>query len=257
MTDSDGGLHLRRPHMDDFVFEGEETPVLLRPPVVIGLILFFLALVAAYVIAVVFFDVSLDVDAEPFQEWVEDLGWWGPLAYMGLLALSVLIAPIPNAPIFVAAGLVWGPVLGTVYSMGGMALGSIIAFYAARWVGRRHLARLVGHKAAERLDDLAERMGGRLIFWARMLPAVNFDYISFLAGLTSIRFWTFFLYSMLGMLLPTTVAVVAGDGLGKDIRITLFAAGLWVAGIAASAGYFWYRHRRSQSARRLALSEER
>lgn len=257
MTDSDSGLHLRRPHMDDFVFEGEETPLLLRPPIVIGLILVFLAIVAAYAIAVLVFDLSLNIDAEPFQEWVEDLGWWGPLAYMGLLALSVLIAPIPNAPIFVAAGLAWGPVLGTIYSMLGMALGSIIAFYLARWIGRRHLARLVGQKAAERLDDLADRMGGRLIFWARMLPAVNFDYISFLAGLTSIRFWTFFLYSMLGMLLPTTVAVVAGDGLGKDIRITLLAAGLWVAGIAASAGYFWYRHRRSQTARRLALSEER
>jgi uncharacterized membrane protein YdjX (TVP38/TMEM64 family) len=240
--------------MDDFVFEGEETPLLLRPPIAIGLVLFFLALVGGYFAAVAVFDVPLDIDAEPFQDWVEDLGWWGPLAYMGLLALSVLIAPIPNAPIFVAAGLAWGPVLGTVYSMLGMALGSVIAFYVARWLGRKHLPRLVGHKAAERLDDLASRMGGRLVFWARMLPAVNFDYISFLAGLTSIRFFTFFIYSMLGMLIPTTVAVVAGDGLGKDIRITLLAGALWVAGIGASAGYFWYRHRRSQSARKLALS---
>lgn len=243
--------------MDDFVFEGEETPLLLKPQIAIGLVLFFLAIIAAYAVAVFFFDLSLDIDAEPFQEWVEDLGWWGPFAYMGLLALSVLIAPIPNAPIFVAAGLAWGPVLGTIYSMGGMALGSVVAFYIARWAGRKHLPRLVGHKAAERLDQLADRMGGRLIFWARMLPAVNFDYISFLAGLTSIRFWTFFSYSMLGMLLPTTVAVIAGDALGKDIRITLLMGGIWIAGIAASAAYFWYRHRRSQSARRLALSEER
>ncbi|HEX6030630.1 MAG TPA: VTT domain-containing protein, partial [Tepidiformaceae bacterium] len=167
-----------------------------------------------------------------------------------------LFAPIPNAPIFIAAGLAWGPVIGTVYSMLGMALGSVIAFYVARWVGRRHLPRLVGAKAAARLDDLADRMGGRLVFWARMLPAVNFDYISFIAGLTSVRFWTFFLYSMLGMLLPTTVAVIAGDGLGKDFRITLTMGGLWVAGIAASAAFFWYRHRRSQAARRLILSRE-
>ena len=251
-----GEHHLRRPRRDDFVFDGEETPLLLRPVVVGALVAVFMAIIVAYVLAITVFDVSLDIDAEPFQDWVEDLGWWGPVAYIVFLALSVLIAPIPNAPIFVAAGLAWGPVMGTIYSMLGMALGSIIAFYAARWVGRRHLARLVGAKAAGKLDDLADRMGGRLIFWARMLPAVNFDYISFLAGLTSIRFGTFFVYSMFGMLLPTTVAVVAGDGLGKDIRITLFMGGLWVAGIAASAGFFWYRHRRSQSARRMALSEE-
>ena len=53
------------------------------------------------------------------------------------------------------------------------------------------------------------------------------------------------------------VAVIAGDGLGKDIRITLLMGGLWVAGIAASAAFFWYRHKRSQTARRLLLSEER
>jgi uncharacterized membrane protein YdjX (TVP38/TMEM64 family) len=149
--------------MDDFVFEGEETPLLLRPPIVISLVLFFLVLLAGYAIAVAFYNLPLDIDAEPFQEWVEDLGWWGPLAYMGLLALSVLIAPIPNAPIFVAAGLAWGPVLGTIYSMAGMAIGSIVAFYLARWAGRKHLPRLVGHKAATRLDELADRMGGRLI----------------------------------------------------------------------------------------------
>ncbi|MEO6044509.1 MAG: TVP38/TMEM64 family protein, partial [Tepidiformaceae bacterium] len=74
---------------------------------------------------------------------------------------------------------------------------------------------------------------------------VNFDWISFVAGMTSIRFTPFFVYSALGMLLPTFVAVAAGDGLGRDIRITLAYGGLWVAAIVASAGYFWYRRRRT------------
>jgi uncharacterized membrane protein YdjX (TVP38/TMEM64 family) len=107
------------------------------------------------------------------------------------------------------------------------------------------------------MDDIAETMGGRVVFWARMLPVVNFDWVSFVAGLTSIRFWPFFLFSFLGMLLPTFVAVAAGDGLGRDIRITLAYGGVWVAGVLASAFFFWYRQRRWRARRRAdALSAE-
>jgi uncharacterized membrane protein YdjX (TVP38/TMEM64 family) len=214
---------LRRPSVDDFVFEGEEPPLFLLSWM-LGL--------------------STEVDAKPLRDWVDERGAWGPLLFIGFMALSVLFAPIPNAPVFIAAGLIWGPVVGTAYSMIGLLIGSAMAFYVSRWTGRRFLARLIGRKAAERLDNLAETMGGRVVFWARMLPAINFDWISFVAGFTAIRFWVFFLYSAAGMLLPTAVFVVAGDGLGSDIRKTLAAGGAWLFGIVASAVYFWQRRRR-------------
>jgi uncharacterized membrane protein YdjX (TVP38/TMEM64 family) len=139
-------------------------------------------------------------------------------------------------------------VLGTVYSMLGMTLGSALAFGVARKLGRRHLRRLIGSKAARQIDRLAETMGGQVIFWARMLPVVNFDLISFVAGLTAISFWRFLIASFLGMLVPTTIAVVAGDSLGRDIRITLGLGAFWVAGIVGSAAYVWYRRRHLRAA---------
>ncbi len=239
---------LRRPSVSDFVDAGEETPLLLQGRVLVGLAGVFAALVGAYFIASGVFGVSLEFDAEPLRDRVETWGVWGPIVFMAVMAFSVLFAPIPNAPIFIAAGLVWGPVLGSVYSMAGMMWGSAMAFWVARRLGRRHLPRLVGSKAAAQLDDLTLRMGGRLIFWARMLPVVNFDWISFLAGLTAISFWRFFAFSFLGMLTPTVVAVVAGDSLGRDFRITLAIGGVWVAGVFLSALYFWYRRRQSRAA---------
>jgi uncharacterized membrane protein YdjX (TVP38/TMEM64 family) len=232
----------------ELLYEQEEVPLLVRPKVIAILVLGFLALVAAYAAAVSIFDLSLDIDPEPFQDWVDQWGFFGPLVFIGVMAVSVLFAPIPNVPIFIAAGLAWGPVLGTAYSMAGMMLGSTLAFWTSRRLGRGFLPRLIGHRQAERLDHLATTMGGRVIFWARMLPVVNFDFISFLAGLTAIRFTPFFVYSFFGMLLPTTVAVVAGDALGKDVRVTLGLGGLWVAGIAVSAAYFWWRRGRSRPA---------
>ena len=234
--------HLHIPHlppMDQFVFEDEPTPLLMRRPVVIGLVAGFIALFAAYLGAVALFDIPTSFDAEPFKEWVDEQGALGPTVFILVMAVSVLFAPIPNVPIFIAAGLAWGPILGSIYSMAGMMLGSVMAFYTARVLGRRYLARLVGRKMANRLDGLVDSFGGRVVFWARMMPVVNFGWISFVAGMTSIRFVPFFVASFLGMLLPTFVAVAAGDQLGKDLRVTLALGGFWVFGIVVSAAYFW------------------
>ena len=234
-----------RPSVDAFVFEGEEMPLLLRKRVIGGVVLVFVALVVAYIAISEALGLSYDINAEPFRNWVEERGAWGPVVFILVMAVSVLFAPIPNVPIFIAAGLAWGPVLGTAYSMCGMMLGSTMAFYASRFLGRKHLPRLIGAKAASRLDNLVANLGGRVVFWSRMLPVVNFDWISFIAGLTGIGFRTFFVYSFFGMLTPTVIAVVAGDQLGKDIRITLAIGGLWVLGIVLSAAFFWYRRRRA------------
>jgi uncharacterized membrane protein YdjX (TVP38/TMEM64 family) len=238
-----------QPSLDEFVFENDETPLLLRPKTIGILVIAFVGLIAAYAIAGGLLGLSWNIDAAPFRDWVDGFGPWGPLMFIAAMALSVLFAPIPNAPIFIAAGLAWGPIEGTAYSLIGLLIGSTMAFYASRWLGRRHLPRLVGHKAANHLDRLADTMGGTLIFWLRMLPAVNFDWISFAAGMTSMRFSVFIIFSALGMVLPTAITVAAGDGLGHDLRITFVMAGIWVFGIAMSAVFFWWRRRRWQARR--------
>ena len=86
-------------------------------------------------------------------------------------------------------------------------------------------------------------MGGRVVFWTRLMPGVNFDWISFVAGMTSVPFRTFIVFSFLGMIPPTATTVVLGEGLGKDPRISLVAGGLWVLAILATAGYFWFRRK--------------
>lgn len=239
--------------LEGMAFGGEETPLLLRKRVVFGIVAFFALVVVAYIVTSEVFGLSYTIDAEPLQEWVDDQGPIGVMVFILLMAASVLFAPIPNAPIFFAAGLAWGPVLGTLYCMIGLTLGSAMAFWIARRLGRKHLPRLIGPKLAARLDQLSEEMGGRVVFWSRMIPAVNFDWISFVAGMTTVPFRVFIFYSALGMLFPTAVAVVAGDGLGRDFRITLVAGGAWVGVILASAAYFWLRRRRYLASRREAV----
>ncbi len=230
--------------LEEQLLGGGEPPLLLRRRVVVGLVLGFIAVVALYSYTTRSFGLTYTIEEEPFREWVDGFGIFGPVVFIGVMAISVLFAPIPNAPIFMAAGLAWGPVVGTAYSMAGLILGSAMAFWIARRLGRRHLPRLIGRRNAERIDAVVLEMGGRVVFWARMIPAVNFDWISYLAGMTAIPFRVFMVYSALGMLFPTAIAVVAGDGLGRDFRITLAAGGAWIAVIVISAAVYWRRRAR-------------
>jgi len=230
--------------LDAAMFSSESTPLLLQGRTIAAIIGVFVLIVGGYFLAARIFGFSLELDAEPFRNWVEGFGVFGPIIFIAVMAASVLFAPIPNVPVFAAAGLAWGPVLGTVYSMIGLLIGSSMAFFMARKLGRRWLPRLIGKRNAERMDGLADSMGGRVLFLARMLPVINFDWLSFFAGVTSISYRTFFVASALGMIVPTTAAVVAGDGLGRDLRITAAAIGAWLGTVALTAAFYWWRRRR-------------
>jgi uncharacterized membrane protein YdjX (TVP38/TMEM64 family) len=123
-------------------------------------------------------------------------------------------------------------------------IGSVLAFGTTRWLGRRHLQRLVGERIAKRVDDASTSFGGRLVFWARLFPGTSFDWISFAAGLTAMPFRTFFIYTLLGLSPPTILTVAAGDSLTRDIRITLGLAAGWVAVLILGAGYLWWQRSR-------------
>ncbi len=238
--------HDTQSELDELVFEGNETPLLLRKSVLIGVVASFFGILALYLAITVIFDVSLKIDAEPFRNWVEERGPLGVVVFILAMAASVLFAPVPNAPIFIVAGLAWGPVLGTVYCMAGLTLGSAAAFWVSRRFGRRHLPKLIGKKSAARLDGLVEDMGAKVVFWTRIMPGVNFDWISFVAGMTSVPFRTFILFSFLGMIPPTAITVAMGDQLGRNPLISIALGGIWVLAILASGAYFWLRRRKSR-----------
>lgn len=86
------------------------------------------------------FAYCLDVDF--VRSWLARTGMWAPLAYMAVMAL-VVATPLPSLPLNFAAGMHFGPVLGTLYSVTGATAGALINFFAARLLGRRFVERFL------------------------------------------------------------------------------------------------------------------
>ena len=159
-----------------------------------------------------------EVNAEALRDWLQARGPLAPLAYIALLVAAIVVSPIPSVPLNVAAGLAFGLVWGTIYTLIGIELGGVIAFLLARHLGRPAVVRYVPAASVEFVDRLADRLGWRGIFLVRLIPLFHFDWISYAAGLTQMRFLSFASASLAGIVVPVIGVVAVGDSLVSDPR---------------------------------------
>jgi uncharacterized membrane protein YdjX (TVP38/TMEM64 family) len=139
------------------------------------------------------------LDGEWLREQTLALGIWGPLLIVGLMALAIVLNPIPSAPIAMVSGAVFGHAWGTLYVVLGAEIGALIAFSIARVFGYGLLRRLFGERVA--LGWLGSQNALTwMVFVSRLLPFVSFDLVSYGAGLTPLKAWRFALATLLGLI---------------------------------------------------------
>lgn len=167
---------------------------------------------------------------------IEDLGPLAPIGYI-LLRIVGVIFIIPSLPLDALGGAIFGPLLGTVYSVCGAVAGALITFYIARSLGREGINRLLKKDIAF-CEQCTERQLVYVIFFARLLPMISFDLISYGAGLTHISVRGFALATLLG-LVPLTLAVsYSGNSffsashtsliLGAVLVLLFFVIPIWI-----------------------------
>jgi uncharacterized membrane protein YdjX (TVP38/TMEM64 family) len=155
-------------------------------------------------------------------QWVEDFGVWAPIVY-GLIYTLAVVLLIPGSVLTLAAGAIFGLVLGTITASVASTTGGALAFLISRYVARRQiLAKLEQYPKFGAIDTAISESGWQIVAMLRLSPAVPFNLQNYLYGLTGIRFWTCVMTSWLAML-PGTVLYVYLGQVGR-------------AGIEAAAG---------------------
>jgi uncharacterized membrane protein YdjX (TVP38/TMEM64 family) len=170
---------------------------------------------------------GLVTDQERVRAWVEDAGAWGPAAIILLELSQTILAPIPGQAIEAVSGYLFGPWLGALYAMIGIAAGSFTMFFLARRFGRPLAGRLFGGGAMARLDDLAARGGALFFFLLWLFPFVPDDLACMAAGLTPMRLRQFAFLMFLGRFPGIFVSVWIGANVAQVKPVwwvVLFAA---------------------------------
>ena len=169
------------------------------------------------------------LDSQALKSFVDSLGPWGPVAVIGLMALAILVSPIPSAPIALAAGALYGHSWGTLYVLLGAEIGALAAFGIARLVGYEVLRRWLGERLSLGWLGSQNALMG-LVFVSRLLPFVSFDVISYAAGLTVLSAWRFAVATLAGIVPASFLLAHFGAGLvaGEADQALLAALGLGV-----------------------------
>ena len=146
-------------------------------------------------------------DEEHLQSTLAAYGALGPLIFIGLQFLQVVLFVIPGEVVQIAAGFLYGTWLGLLYSLIGIGLGSTAAFYLARALGRPFVEFFLSEERVEKLDRLLRRGGGlTALFLLFLLPGIPKDALCYVAGLSALPFPLFLGLSLLGRLPALSVA---------------------------------------------------
>lgn len=183
----------------------------------IAIIIALIALVAAYY--------ALDLGAYLTLEGIKQLssdisGFYenNPILVLTLFFLAyvaVAAASIPGASFMtLAAGALFGLVVGTIVVSFASTLGAVLAFLASRFVLRDTIESRFGERL-KAVNQGLERDGAFYLFTLRMVPLVPFFVVNLVMGLTRVRTWTYAWVSQIGMLLGTIVYVNAGTQLAQ------------------------------------------
>lgn len=176
---------------------------------------------------------------ELLQRQLESLGIGGWIAFLGIQVIQVVVAMIPGEPIEILAGILYGPLWGTLTCMLGIFIGSIIVYLLVRKLGMPIVSIFIDPEKFQNLRILQdERRFERIAFLLFFIPGTPKDLLTWAAGLIHIRPLRFFILSTIARLPSILTSTLAGTTLlSGDFSTTVLIfvvtgcismVGLWV-----------------------------
>lgn len=111
---------------------------------------------------------------------------WAGAAFMGSFALGLAIG-VPASLFTLLGGVVFGVWPGALYNWVGTVVGSSLAFFLGRYLGREFFERVFDARL-RKLDEAIGEKGFWAIFFMRLVPVVPFALSNFAAGFTRVSF---------------------------------------------------------------------
>jgi uncharacterized membrane protein YdjX (TVP38/TMEM64 family) len=167
-----------------------------KPTIKVG---FWVMMLVVVLLLVHFIGVSR-LTPEAIRNLIVATGSWGPIIYIFISTIRPLLL-FPALILTLAGGLAFGPWWGTVYVVLGGLSAACLCFAIARWLGQEKIKKYLGQfSQIQAFDDQITEHGFRTILIMRIVPLFPYDPVSYLAGLSKMRFRDYIGATALGML---------------------------------------------------------
>ncbi|MGI6151027.1 MAG: TVP38/TMEM64 family protein [Christensenellales bacterium] len=127
-------------------------------------------------------------DPKGLRDYLQSFGFWGFVIYLGIQIAQVVTIIVPGEVLNVCGGFIYGTPLGFFLSWIGIMVGSVIAFYLSRSLGRDFISRIIPEKQIKKVEELLNSTKGTVgLFVICMIPLISKDTLIYVAGLTPVK----------------------------------------------------------------------
>ncbi|MFZ9859118.1 MAG: TVP38/TMEM64 family protein [Roseiflexaceae bacterium] len=138
-------------------------------------------------------------------------GWWGGVILVGLIAAVLVVPIIPATILQVGAGVIFGPWVGFGLTLLADGIGALIGFGLARRWGRAIIRTKLRVDEQVAFDALCQRITPIQMIVLRILPGPAYTVVSFAAGCSTMEWWRYVFFSVLGVIPALAMLTIAGD----------------------------------------------
>lgn len=143
---------------------------------------------------------------EAVRQWVEGYGLAAPVIFIALYCIAPCLL-LPAMPLTLAAGLLFGPVMGLAYTMVGATGGATLAFLTSRYLAGDWVRRKMVGTTLERLDRKVSEEGWKVVAFTRLVPVFPFFLLNYAFGLTRVRL-SHYVVTTFVCIFPATLAFI-------------------------------------------------
>jgi uncharacterized membrane protein YdjX (TVP38/TMEM64 family) len=148
------------------------------------------------------------------RESLSNYGSVAPFIFI-LLYIFLTLFLFPGTVLTIAAGVLFGTILGTLYTIIGATIGASLLFLISRYLGRSFISEVIENKYKKIKDyeNKLEKQGFKVVVFLRLVPLFPFSILNFSLGLTKVKFKDYFLGTMLGIIPGSFALAYFGDSI--------------------------------------------
>lgn len=146
---------------------------------------------------------------EDFQQYIIDLGPFGPIAVIVYTIASHVLAPVTGAPAMITSFVIYGFAKTMLYEYIASIISSVISYHIARHYGRKVIRKLVGEQPLKDIDAFVAHSGLKVLIITRLFGITIFDIVSYASGIAKIPFKPYFFITITTNALLRIIYIIA------------------------------------------------
>lgn len=191
-------------------------------------IIFFLVLVFFAVVGYEYYERYFFIlkDPEKIKEFVMSYGNYGYIVFLIIQIIQVVAFFIPGEIIQIASGYIYGTVIGSIASIIGISIGSIIVYSLAFKFGKPFVKKIISERDLKLFQKILHFGSIKyIVFLIYLIPGLPKDVLGYFCGIADIDFKDFIIYSTAGRVPGIVVSAYFGQELlsGENHKLIFIA----------------------------------